>query len=44
VFVYEQLAGLYMAMGKYSEAADVMTQAIINGSGGGMDAVIFAAV
>jgi len=40
-FVYEQLAGVYMKLGKFNEAADLLTQAIINSSGGGMDAVIF---
>lgn len=40
-FVYEQLAGLYIKMRKFNEAADLITQAIINVSGGGMDIVIF---
>jgi tetratricopeptide (TPR) repeat protein len=40
-FVYEQLAGIYMKLGKFTEAADLMTRAIMNSSGGGMDAVIF---
>jgi tetratricopeptide (TPR) repeat protein len=40
-FVYEQLAGVYMKLGKFSEAADLITQAVMNVSGGGMDAVIF---
>jgi tetratricopeptide (TPR) repeat protein len=40
-FVYEQLAGIYMKVGKFKEASDVITQAIINSSGGGLDAVIF---
>jgi tetratricopeptide (TPR) repeat protein len=40
-FVYEQLAHLYMKLGKFNEAADLVTQAIMNSSGGGMDAVIF---
>ena len=40
-FVYEQLAHVYMKLGKFNEAADLMTQAIMNASGGGMDAVIF---
>jgi tetratricopeptide (TPR) repeat protein len=40
-FVYEQLAGVYMKMGKFNEAADLITQAIINTSGGGMNSVIF---
>jgi tetratricopeptide (TPR) repeat protein len=39
-FVYEQLAGVYMKLEKFSEAAEVLTQAIINSSGSGMDAVI----
>ena len=39
-FVYEQLAGLYMKLGKFSEAAELITQAIMNVSGGGMDLVI----
>ena len=41
-FVYEQLAGLYMKIGKFNEAADVLTQGIIHSSGGGLDAVIFS--
>lgn len=40
-FVYEQLAGLYMKLGKFKEAADILTQGIMNSAGGGMDAVIF---
>jgi hypothetical protein len=40
-FVYQQLAGIYMKMGKSKEAADLLTQAIMNCSGGGMDVVIF---
>jgi tetratricopeptide (TPR) repeat protein len=40
-FVYEQLANLYMKLGKFNEAADLITQAIMNASGGGMDTVIF---
>ena len=40
-FVYEQLADLYMKLGKYNEAADLITQAIMNASGGGMGSVIF---
>src|SRR6202012_3377209 len=40
-FVYEQLAHVYMKLGKFNEAADLMTQAIMNTSGGGMDAIIF---
>lgn len=40
-FVYEQLAHVYMKLGKFNEAADLMTQAIMNASGGGMDSVIF---
>jgi tetratricopeptide (TPR) repeat protein len=40
-FVYEQLARVYMKLGKFNEAADVITQAIMNASGGGMDTVIF---
>jgi len=32
---------LYMKLGKYNEAADLITQAIMNASGGGMDSVIF---
>jgi len=39
--VYEQLAGVYMKMGKFTEVANLMTQAIMNTSGGGMDAVLF---
>lgn len=39
-FIYEQLAGLYMKLGKSNEAVDLLTQAIINSSGSGMDAVI----
>lgn len=40
-FVYEQLAHVYMKLGKFNAAADLLTQAIMNASGGGMDAVIF---
>jgi tetratricopeptide (TPR) repeat protein len=40
-FVYEQLANLYMKLGKFNEAADLITQAIMNASGGGIDTVIF---
>ncbi len=40
-FVYQQLAGVYVKMRKFNEAADLITQAIINASGAGMDAVIF---
>jgi tetratricopeptide (TPR) repeat protein len=40
-FVYTQLAGVYSKMGRFNEAADIMTRAIMNASGGGMDAVIF---
>jgi tetratricopeptide (TPR) repeat protein len=40
-FIYEQLAHLYTKLGKFNEAADLLTQAIMNVSGGGMDAVIF---
>ena len=40
-FVYTQLARLYIKMGRFNEAADIITQAIMNASGGGMDAVIF---
>jgi tetratricopeptide (TPR) repeat protein len=40
-FVYEQLANVYMKLGKFNAAADLITQAIMNASGGGMDAVVF---
>lgn len=40
-FVYEQLAGVYTKMGRFNEAADIITQAVMNASGGGMDVVIF---
>ncbi len=40
-FVYQQLVGVYMKIGKFNEAANAITQAIINASGGGMDSVIF---
>jgi tetratricopeptide (TPR) repeat protein len=40
-FVYEQLANLYMKLGKFNEASELITQAITNTSGGGMDIVIF---
>jgi tetratricopeptide (TPR) repeat protein len=39
-FVYQQLAGVYMKIGKFNEAANIITQAIINASGGGMGGVI----
>jgi tetratricopeptide (TPR) repeat protein len=40
-FLYEQLAGLYMKLGKFNDAAEQISQAIMNASGGGMDVVIF---
>jgi tetratricopeptide (TPR) repeat protein len=40
-FVYEQLAGIDMKLGKFNEAANVLTQAIMNATGGGLDSVIF---
>jgi tetratricopeptide (TPR) repeat protein len=40
-FVYEQLAILYMKLGSFKDAANLLTQAIMNVSGGGMDSVIF---
>jgi hypothetical protein len=40
-FVYEQLAGVYMELGRFNDAAAMLTEAIINTSGGGMDVVIF---
>jgi len=40
-FVYQQLAGIYTKMGRFNEAADLLTRAIMNASGGGMDVVIF---
>jgi tetratricopeptide (TPR) repeat protein len=40
-FVYEQLANVYTKIGRFNEAADTITQAIINASGGGMDTVLF---
>lgn len=40
-FVYEQLFGVYMKLGRFKDAADIITQAIMNASGGGMDVVIF---
>lgn len=38
-FIYEQLAQLYMKIGRFNEAADILTRAIIN-SGIGLNAVI----
>jgi tetratricopeptide (TPR) repeat protein len=40
-FVYEQLAGIDMKLGKFNEAANVLTQGIMNATGGGLDSVIF---
>ena len=40
-FVYEQLADLYMRLGKFNEAADTLTQGIINSPGAGVSNVIF---
>ncbi len=40
-FVYEQLAGVYLKLGRFNEAADLLTKAIMDSSGGGMDAVLF---
>lgn len=39
-FVYTQLAGVYVKMGRFDEAADIMTRAIMNASGSGLDIVI----
>jgi hypothetical protein len=41
-FVYRQLAGVYFKMGRFEKAADTITHAIMNVSGGGMDVVIFS--
>jgi tetratricopeptide (TPR) repeat protein len=41
-FVYEQLAGVYLRLRKFNDAADLMSQAIMNASGSGMDIVIFS--
>jgi tetratricopeptide (TPR) repeat protein len=41
-FLYEQLAGLYMRLGRFNDAAEQISQAIMNASGGGMDVVIFS--
>ena len=40
-FVYQQLAGLYMKLGQFNDAANLLTQAIIHTTGSGIDAVIF---
>ncbi len=40
-FVYTQLAGVYAKMGRFDEAADTITQAIMNASGSGIRTVIF---
>lgn len=40
-FVYQQLANVYMKLGKFDAAAEIATQGIMNASGGGMDSVIF---
>jgi tetratricopeptide (TPR) repeat protein len=40
-FVYQQLAGIYMKLGQFNEAAGVMTQAIIHSSGSGMETIIY---
>jgi tetratricopeptide (TPR) repeat protein len=40
-FVYEQLYGLDMKLGKFNEAADLITLAIINSSSGFLNSVIF---
>jgi len=39
-FVYKQLAGVYMKIREFDKAADLVTQALINTSGSGMDVVI----
>ena len=41
-FVYTQLAGVYLKMGRFDNAAATITQAIMNASGSGMDVVIFS--
>lgn len=40
-FVYVQLAGVYLKMGRFDRAADILTQAIMNASGG-MNVVVFS--
>jgi len=40
-FVYQQLAGVYLKLGQFNDAANLLTQAIIHTTGGGMDVVIF---
>ena len=39
-FVYTQLAGVYVKMRRFNEAANTITQAIMNSSGSGIDLVI----
>lgn len=39
--VYTQLAGVYLKMGRFDNAAATITQAIMSASGSGMDVVIF---
>lgn len=41
-FVYTQLAGVYLKMGRFDNAAATITQAIMSASGSGMDVVIFS--
>ncbi|MBA5686339.1 hypothetical protein [Rugamonas apoptosis] len=41
-FVYMQLAGLYLKIGRFNDAANLLSQALMNVSGGGMDVVIFS--
>jgi tetratricopeptide (TPR) repeat protein len=40
-FVYQQLAGVYTKLGRFKDAADVLTQAIRSTSGSGIEHVIF---
>lgn len=40
--VYIQLAGIYSKMGRFDEAANIISQAIMNVSGGGLDVVVFS--
>jgi tetratricopeptide (TPR) repeat protein len=42
-FVYEQLASVYMKLGRPNDAANTLTMALMNGGGGGLDVVTMLA-
>jgi tetratricopeptide (TPR) repeat protein len=43
-FVYTQLAGVFLKIGRFNEAADTITQAIINAGSGMQDVILFGRI